>query len=248
MSVIFRNADQVRLFFDQWGNNLSLSLGDQLQASVKGFLSQKQQQYSGSAYLDQLEKNVIYLCEGTHNINLAMATYLVQGKPLLDPSAIPPFVEFIRIEQAQKAMPFHWNFVHEGCNSCLVHNDHQKYMALRCLRLAGMGEGYLEELEFSYQYFQATYMVSQNYLSAFLQNHEFASCARLIPFPEAEIVVNERVRLWSEMGMGYRQGYVGDVPAPEWFAQQSQVEKTKSTTVAQQPSKRSKKEWWKFWE
>jgi hypothetical protein len=63
--LIFQDIDDLRLLLDQYGNDLVNTLGDQIRAEANQWLADKQRYYTSDAYLEQLEKNAIYLKEMT---------------------------------------------------------------------------------------------------------------------------------------------------------------------------------------
>jgi tetratricopeptide (TPR) repeat protein len=191
--ITFQEARQVRLLFDQYGKEIAAKLGNQIKSTADQWLIEKQQFYKGEAYLDQIEKNAVYLEEGTLAVNLAIAQYLFQGEPVLGSDEISDFVLYTRVTQSQQTTPFHLNFIRSGCIGCPVHDQHSRYVGWRNMRLSGDWSQYMDELEFSCKYYQATYLMSQQYLTAFLQNHELAGSARYISPQELIEVVNQCV-------------------------------------------------------
>jgi hypothetical protein len=190
---------QVRLLFDRCGSDVIYKNRDQIKSIAEEFVRQKQQEFRGDAYLDQIEKNAIYLREGTYALNRAIVRYLSQGEPILRPEEVADFVLQTRVLQPKQTTIHHLSFLREGCTGCPVHNDHSPYEALRQMRLSGDWSKYIDELEFCCKYFQASYVVSQLYLTAFLDNHELAGSAGQIPPHKLEEVVNAHVLLWSNL-------------------------------------------------
>lgn len=206
MQALFEDIAQIRTFFDKTGNVLS-QRGDQelLRSEVNRYFQTKKQQYAGKAYLDQIEKNAIYLREGTRDMSLEIATYLHKGKPKLKPQDIRKYLDGLKPTRAQSVVPHHLNYLHGTCRGCKVHREHDEYLSLRDLYLNGELAQYLDEIEFCYQHYQATYIYARWMLAGFLENPQYAGAAKRIQLSELATVSEERVMLWARLLMGYIQ-------------------------------------------
>jgi len=202
MNGHFESAGQVRLLFDQVRNQMPPEVDDQIRSMAKEGPELKRQQYSGGAYLDQVEKNAVYLREGTMAVNAAITEYLMHGQPILSPEEIPAFLTYTRVTRPQQTVLLHLNFIRNGCSGCDVHDEHGPYAAFRQLLLTGDSARYIDEMEFSYVYFQASCLVAQQFLVAMLSNYGLAGCARLISAWELAEVVQERVFRWTDVCLG----------------------------------------------
>jgi len=204
MGTRFREEGQVRLLFDQYANAMVDSVVE-AGNKAKEYILEKRRDHRGDAYLDQLEKNSIYLSEGTYALCVAIAQYLAAGTPRLSQNQIMSYVLQTRMTQPQQSTPYHLNFLRQGCAGCPVHKDHGRYAELRELRLSGNQSEYLNELELACKYGQASFTLSQLFLAAFLQDHSLAASAKDIRIPNLLDVALERVGNWTHITIvGYQ--------------------------------------------
>lgn len=194
---------QVRLLFDQYANAM---IDNIIETGVvaEEYVLEKQQRYKGKDYLDQLEKNSVYLTEATDAFCVAIAQYLKVGTPRLPQKKVMGYVLQIRMTQPQQSTPHHLNFLRHGCAGCPVHQGHYRYAKLRELRQSGNRSRYLDELKLVCKYSQASFTLSQLFLTTFLQDHNIVAIARDISLPNLLDVVIERVNNWTHLAIvGY---------------------------------------------
>ena len=164
-AMLFREPIQVYSLFDDFGKAIYVNTSNDINQVVSQMLLEKQQSYLDQDYIEQLEKNVIYLCEGATQIKFGIFEYLLNGQPILNPDDVFNFVRSKGI--SYETTQYHWDFVRYGCNGCKVHNQHGQYEKLRNFRLSEAWMEYREDLEYSYQYNQTEFMVSKNFFVRF---------------------------------------------------------------------------------
>ena len=198
----FESGADVRSFLD----HVFARLSDQdttVKKQVRSWLREKRRSYSGSAYLDQMERNAIYLFERVRMRNATSAFYLQTGQPTVNnqEQAIN-YMRALEIEEAQEGARAHIQYVRTGtCPGCSHHGDHHRYAAYRKLRQTGSLSEYLDTVEFDAVYYQGLLITAGALLTSLLVNHQFAGSAREVPRGEIVRVVAERVEihwnLWS---------------------------------------------------
>ena len=98
------------------------------------WLAKKRTTHSGDAYLDQLEKNAIYLRESASACNLATAMYLYGGQPILQTDEqVMSFVSAQR-EVGQEMARLQLKFLRSGCGGCEIHARHEMWANYRQMR------------------------------------------------------------------------------------------------------------------
>lgn len=170
---------------------------------VETWLREKRRLYSGSAYLDQMERNAIYLFERIRLRNATCTLYLRTGEPVVDSQeqAIQ-YMNTLEIEEAQQRARAHTQYVRTGaCSGCAVHDDHQIYSQYLRLRKSGNPSKYLETVEFDAVYYQGLLITAGMLLTSLLINPQFGASAGQVPYGEIQMAVRERVKLhwdaWS---------------------------------------------------
>lgn len=197
---MLRSAGEVRGFIEMIFVQLDDMVGDSVSSQVYEGLEDKQRSFNGPAYLDQIEKNAIYLAEGSRALGAAIAHYLCVGEPLLPPEHVGHFVFTTATIQAQHATLLHANYLRTGvCSGCQVHSEHHRYSEWRDLRQSGDWSKYTEEMEFSYVFNQSLFITGKTLLTALLLNHQAAGVARWVPPAEVLGVVRERIEVHSNL-------------------------------------------------
>lgn len=192
----------MRGLLEEIGVQITDAFGNKIAKEAKEGPEEKRRQYPAASYLDQIERNAIYLREGTVSLMMAMVEYLHSGDPILPPERILDFVNMTRVVRPQQTTLLHLNFIRNGCVGCEVHDEHAPYAQLRKMIVAGDFSAYREEMEFSYVYYQGTSMMSQYYLGTLLEHHYFARSASGIAPQELFAVVQERVYLRTDVCLG----------------------------------------------
>lgn len=201
--VKLHTVRQLRGHLDQVANHLlSQGAAKHVRGVVATSFMEKKRNFSGDAYVQQIEKNAIYLREGTQALILAMVKFMWKGEPRLRPQKVADFVNATRIIAAQQSMPYHLAYLQKGCVTCPVHDEHRFYQGWRNMRLAGDRSAYLNEMEFSYKFYQATYVVAQLFLDTLLRNRQYAKAAKEMSPSELFESIEERVELWSNIMTG----------------------------------------------
>jgi hypothetical protein len=97
---------QLRLVFDTVVNQLLEQENNFIENQVESWLLSKRQNYSGNNYIDQIERNAVYLTERSAFHRHQIATYLHEGKPTLqNEEDIAKFVEESGILESQEVSP-----------------------------------------------------------------------------------------------------------------------------------------------
>jgi len=200
----FASTDNLRFYLEKLINELE---ANGLEKTVRQYhresliyLLEKQRNYSGAVYQDQLEKNTIYLAEAGGQVIVAAAIWLWRGEPRLNPAAVPGFVDQLRIP-AQADTPLHLKYLREGCKGCLAHDQHRRWENLQNLRRTASHGDYIDELEFLMVYYQTRFRVLQSFMTALLTGTQWAGAARLLqPGTVAEVIenrINPRLSLYT---------------------------------------------------
>jgi len=205
--------------YDLWLGMLWVALQQSLpgfipkfQAQIANTLEEKRSQHLGDEYINQIEKNLIYGCEGTHQICEAIARFLVLGEPRLGPEVeILAYVESWRF----KALPVvgrHLAFLRSGCSGCQVHPNHSRYQNLRKLRLSASFDRYFDEIEFCYKFYQGTSILAGLTAASILRTQDFSALASTLAVEDVLhrtwLLVCARSSAWWQLG-------IGDVLIPE---------------------------------
>lgn len=205
MSQVFTHPDQVRGFFQFLAVELEERHGFdktflEMHLHSLQFIAEKNRDYRGKAYLEQIEKNAIYLGEAFDATSHAMANFLRDGKPRLQPGKIPGYVLQLR-GPALDASEYHLNYVRNGCRRCPVHDRHQRWSALYRLKRADDIPKYIEELEFTCIVYQMQFVMAQAFLEIILQNHQWANITKDLSIATVHQILSveleTRASMWS---------------------------------------------------
>lgn len=179
------------------------------------YLAEKQAMYQGSSYVEQIEKNAVYLLECSTVFVSTIAEYLCIGKPVLGESHIPFFVRSLR-QQGLEMAEWQLAFIRTGCNGCPVHSRHGIWESLRTMRRTASKESYIEELEFTYIYHQMMFMISQTFLEAFLKSSRLAGSASTLAIDTLYATVEKQVRFRVALWSGLVRPEVQRLAKPTW--------------------------------
>lgn len=194
-----RSASQVHGLVEMLFVQLD-QLGDSVKTRAHNWLAEKQRSYSGPAYLDQIEKNAVYLSESARLINAASAHYLCVGEPVLSSDEALAYAKCVGIDQARRTATLHLGYVRRGsCPGCEVCADHRRYTAWRDLRQLGDWPRYVEEMESGSVCFQGLLITAQMFLIHLLTNPQLAGIAQWVPPAEVLEVIEERVQIRSNL-------------------------------------------------
>jgi hypothetical protein len=199
--------------YDLWLGMLWAALQDSFpgfipkyQSQVANTLKEMRSQHLGDEYINQIEKNLIYGCEGTHQICEAIARFLVLGEPRLGPEVeILAYVESWRF----KALPVvgrHLAFLRSGCSGCQVHPDHARYQKLRTLRVSGPFDRYFDEMEFCYKFYQGSCIVAGLTAASILRAEDLSALASTLTVEDVSNrtwhLICARSSAWWQLGIG----------------------------------------------
>lgn len=192
--------------FDSMANVLDETVGsDQMKALVLTdslkWLAKKQAKFSGDAYLDQLERNTVYFRESAAVCDLALAHYLHDGEPMLPVDQVRPFVisqKEISLSTSRDQM----KFLREGCADCGSHWRHPLWQWMKEARQQLERGAYLELMEESSLLYCGNYTTSEQFLLAFLQNHQLGGVAREEGVKELWDLADNRSLVWASIWSG----------------------------------------------
>ena len=196
-------ADQLRASIENIFYHLGLQFGEVVKSNTYSALAQKQQAYSGESFVEQMEKNVIYMDVLTMQMEETAASYLCTGQPLLHPQEVAGYINSTCILPALKIVPLHLKFIREGCTGCEVHHQHGRYSRLAEIRLSGDRSKYVETLEQSYVGGNALQQTTEIFLRVLLENHQFSGIAKHITHHDTLGVINNRTRIHSSLWLGH---------------------------------------------
>ena len=200
MSTRFESPDQLRWLLEKIGIEIHEMLGDHIRKTAQDGPEDKRRSYPPESYQDQIERNFVYLHQGTLSLTAAIVEYLRNGQPLLKTAdQINQFVAQTQILRPQEVTLLHVNYIRYGCSGCSAHAEHAPYAKVRSMVESRDLATYMDEIEFSYVYYQASMMTAANYLAALLNHHDLAGCARLLSSGEVKQVVQERLHLRTNM-------------------------------------------------
>lgn len=196
------DSEQVSLIFDDYINGMPAGMLEKIRNDCLQDLASKKKGYKDRGYSVQLEKNMVYLAESTAFFYFYIALYLHSGEPRLFPADVANYVNDVRksiIAPSQEITLDILKFIQN--NSTDYDRDKQmsnrNWDSIRLLRLSDNVMQYDNELQYSYMFYQTTYVLSQNFLYGFLNNGELSACARTISKLEVVQIVRERVDMWA---------------------------------------------------
>lgn len=126
------------------------------------YLEEKKKNYSGLAYIEQLDKNYVYLDRSILALADHFIMFLIGKAHAPKKDDVDAALTDIRLS-VQDESAAHMSYLVFGCNGCDHHSDHIIYQSLRELRLKDM-TAYVEEIEFGNYFFQAAQVLSRHCL------------------------------------------------------------------------------------
>lgn len=198
---------------------------EQVHQESQEYLLTKKRNYSGSAYLEQLENNVVYLAEASSHVIRETAKYVCYGTPRLSAEMVPEYVQDLR-SGVFSAVRAHQAFLRSGCTGCEYHAGHVRWGKLKEQRDRGPRAAYVDELEFCLVFYQDLFRVTQSFMVFLLQQQEWAGAGTSLPINEVFNEIGRRV----EFRIQVATGNVTKVPA-----NQVEIAEPKTVSVAAQP-------------
>lgn len=160
---------------------------------IESWIQGKYQQHSGSELLASLERNAIYLAEGTKGLKSAVTQYLTGGEPILEPEQIADYINYVRVNSGRQNVDEFLAYMRSDVSEQQLREGAwmfgldssffarlADYRQWRQLRATDDLMKWMDEMEFSCKFFQAQYLTAQHYLSVLLFHHQFAGCAQLL--------------------------------------------------------------------
>lgn len=142
--------------------NIAKENKETLKHFASSYLEEKKQNYDGLAYLEQLEKNYVYLehCVATLSDHINLFLLGQENAPNTD--KINDVLNQIRLSTRSESSA-HMKYLAFGCDGCDYHAGHTRYTKLRGLRLKDIN-AYVEELEIGCSSYKASLTLSQTCL------------------------------------------------------------------------------------
>jgi len=235
MTPPFTTLDQLHGFLETLRLEMERVQGyDEFTASTLdaalGWLIEKQNNFIGEAYLDQIEKNAIYFYELASVFNLHSSKYLYLGQPILSAEDVEPFLS-LQQNMALWTADQQVRIVRYGCSGCDIHDEHSLWVVYQGMRNVGDRPAYIEELEFACIQNRVFFMAGKYFLSTLLLNHKWAGIASRLPVQGVIDEVIQEVQMlsteWSggliysvSQQIGYTDGKIYSKPPsstkPTW--------------------------------
>lgn len=155
-------------FLHQYGVYVLDGLKDKIKDGCHQWLSELKAQHLGQAYVDMLEKNLIFYAECWHVGISELTTHILSKKDVSESYVEKHLQNSLSIVKSY--VPCHQEFIHNGCRGCAVHNGHDFYTALKGLYEGENIEEYIDELEFSCLYYKACFLIIQLYINTYVPN------------------------------------------------------------------------------
>jgi hypothetical protein len=124
------------------------------------FLAQKQIQYEGDGYVDEVERNAVYHREAATMFIATMAVFLCRGTPRLKQQEIDSYLIDLR-QDALDATGWQLDFIRTDCDGCLVRDWHHFWSNWRRMRREGLIADYRQEVESGCMYHQMIFGVRE---------------------------------------------------------------------------------------
>ena len=159
--------------FSKAGEGILNSLSEQIKSENISWLENKRTNFKGGDYITQLEKNAIYAVESLMTTMSALTTFIVTEVEINN--------DFImqHMQNAQgisrDMVEFHLNYLNDGCDGCIAHTEHNRYVGLKNIKSSGDVEKYINELEFWCIYYRAMQTFGMAYIEYFMKNRNMFS-------------------------------------------------------------------------
>ena len=156
--------------------NYVADVADECRSEVKQYLvaymEEKKQEFSGAVYLEQLEKNYVYLDRCVAAIVNHANRFLLGWEEAPRTNNLESVIDAIRLT-TQEESATHISYLKSGCHGCKYHENHALFSELRELRLRDL-RAYLDEIEFGCRFYKAKSMLSQVCLASLWQESDDA--------------------------------------------------------------------------
>jgi hypothetical protein len=142
---------------------------EKLKNIADSYLDDKRKNFSGLAYIDQLDKNYVYLerCVATMGVHVNLFLLGQERAPIEE--GVSLVLNSFRLSTRDEVAA-HMRYLAFGCDHCAFHSDHSRYTKLRELRLSNIDD-YVDEIEFGCSYYKICLTLTQNSL-VFLWGNE----------------------------------------------------------------------------
>ncbi|HDD61444.1 MAG TPA: hypothetical protein ENF22_02805 [Chloroflexi bacterium] len=195
-------------------------------------LARMQKELGPDTYIDELEREVVYNCEGVYALNEAIAQYLFHGSPDWDGIVVKNFDKKKCQRKINESVDFQLRFLNQGCNGCPYHEYHDRYLNLKGMKDAGEF-GYLEEMEFSSVYYSVNLDLDKIILSEFIGESYLAGIASLLDLANIFEAVSSKTKMMTAVAtktflLGVEVDSEGNPRklSPEELAQKAEERKT----------------------
>jgi hypothetical protein len=188
MEIITTSDDLMNLFASCFSHFLpdAAKIKEDMADIIKG----KRSNFQGNAYTEELEKNVVYLCEVRVYICSAITEFLMN----MD-ARLPGDAQMLRSLFANYCNPtnYHLAYIRTDCLGCEVHSEHHRYDALRTLRSAGITHEYTKRVEEWYEQFQWALVAAGSIYDILMQNPQYAGSANSMRIEDVFTVTEKHI-------------------------------------------------------
>lgn len=206
------------------------------------YLAGKQKKFTGDSYIDQIERNAIYLMEGVKVLNQTIAKYLHAGFPVLETHKLEEYILATRVNLPREIAHFQIAYLRAGCMSCPYHDLHYRVDNLRTIRNSGRRDEYIEEIEFAYIYYQTHYILSQGFLRYYLHRKILARIASSLSYDSVLSAVESRMTSITAVSAN-----LIDLSAGMEIDSQGNLSFLSEEEIIQNQKNQKKKKWKEIW-
>lgn len=250
------NADQFRYILDTNLNQIIDSQGGATKISndLEGWITSKKQNYSGSGYMEQLEKNAIYFAEATGMTEGAILRLLCEGEPKpKTEEEIQVYIQYIggTVPREQLHSPI-WAYIRGYEQQKPRQVSRVDWYKVRQIRASGNTKEYLKELELLCRIYRIATGFADILLAGMFHMPQLIGSANDPQSWELNDVLDQRLMFWAGLCAGTVQLSVDGKPASEWLKNQMQ-QKNRSASQPNSPFQGTKADQlqkpkkWKFW-
>jgi hypothetical protein len=158
-----------------------------------GSLAQRQVQYEGEDYVDEVERHAVYHREAATILIATTAVFLCNGTPRLKKHEIDSYLTDLR-QVALDATRWQLDYIRTDCDGCPVHDWHYFWRNWRRMRQEGPSAEYRREVEFGCIYHQMIFNVSEMCLESLLRSRKYPGGARLLRGKKVSETIDQQIR------------------------------------------------------
>jgi|MTBAKSStandDraft_1061840.scaffolds.fasta_scaffold06877_4 hypothetical protein len=167
------------------------------------WLASKKLNYSGSSYHEQIEKNAVYLIEGSSCLRGAITKYLIAGEPRLQESQIQSYIDQVSIQAPLQLSPDLVSYIRGYLAERPMTVSNWDWDKLRHMRQSISPSEYLQELELLCRIFQTASNLTTQVLRLFIHPaNSMAGVAANLQLYELNDVLQQRFYFWANVCIG----------------------------------------------